>query len=321
MPVRFLDVYFRAGESGAVPEPPTKFKEQSMAIDGLSIIGESINDSVPSTKNLFDHGDVEGILELARFQDQKGAAYIDINVGPRSPQFMAEMVKKVQEVTTKPIAIDTPDTKIAEAGLAAYDRQRAGGRAPILNSISPLRAAMFELVWVQPFRPILLISERVEKGRSRPCQTAGETYDAAKSLVAAARESGHDFVNDDLIFDPGIAPLGSDSEGNLKRLLAAMGLIHKDPEFAGVHMSVGLSNFTVMLPAKRADGSPVKSPLESAFLSKAMPLGLDMVVGSVRRNYQLLPPSHPAMICLDEVLAAEGFDAIMRVRDFYSLES
>jgi cobalamin-dependent methionine synthase I len=211
--------------------------------------------------------------------------------------------------------------EIAKAGLEAYDRQRAGGLAPIINSISPLRSAMFELVAVQPFKPILLISERVEEGRSRPCQTAEETYDAAKWLAAAARESGHDFVNDDLIFDPGIAPVGSDSEGNLKRLLAAMGLIHNDPQFAGVHMSVGLSNFTVMLPAKRADGSPVKSPLESAFLTKAMPLGLDMVVGSVRRKYQILPPEHPAVICLEKVLEADGFDAIMRVRDFYTLES
>ena len=51
---------------------------------------------------------------------------------------------------------------------------------------------------------------------------------------------------------------------------------------------MGLSNFTVMLPPKRADGSPVKGPLESAFLTKAMPLGLDMVIGSVKRNYELL---------------------------------
>ena len=68
-----------------------------------------------------------------------------------------------------------------------------------------------------------------------------------------------------------------------------MALIHADPAFAGVHASVGLSNFTVMLPVKRADGEPVKGPLESAFLTKAMPLGLDMVIGSVKRNYR--PPA------------------------------
>ena len=56
-----------------------------MAIEGLKIIGESINDSVPSTHKLFEEGDVEGLLALARMQDERGAAYIDVNVGARAP--------------------------------------------------------------------------------------------------------------------------------------------------------------------------------------------------------------------------------------------
>ena len=289
-----------------------------MAIAGLTIIGESINDSVPSTKKLFDAGDIGGILELARTQDEKGAAYIDVNVGARSPEFMAGLVKKIQQVTAKPLSIDTPDPEIARAGLEAYDPDRAGGRKPIVNSISALRAAMFDLTAIRPIRPILLISERVENGASRPCRTAEETYEAAKFLLAAARGAKHPIANDDCIFDPGIAPIGSDAEGNLKRLVAGMELIHRDPEFAGVHMSVGLSNFTVMLPAKRADGSPVKGPLESAFLTKARRLGLDTIIGSVKRNYETLPPDHPAMQCLEDCIRQPGFDAIMRVREFYS---
>jgi cobalamin-dependent methionine synthase I len=289
-----------------------------MAIEGLTIIGETINDSVPSTHKLFEANDINGLLELARFQDEKGATYIDVNVGPRSPEFMADLVKKVQGVTARPLSIDTPDMEIARAGLEAYDQDRAGGQKPVLNSISALRVEMFELYAVQPFKPILLVSEQVVDGESGPCHTAEETYGAAKMLREAAREGGRNVPNEDLIFDPGIAPVGTDSEGNLKRLITAMEMIHTDPELAGVHMSVGLSNFTVMLPAKTVDGMRVKGPLESAFLTKAMPLGLDTVIGSVKRNYEQLPPDHPAMVCLDDVLKADGFDAIMRVRDFYS---
>jgi len=73
-----------------------------------------------------------------------------------------------------------------------------------------------------------------------------------------------------------------------------------------------------MLPAKRADGSPVKGPLESAFLTTAMPLGLDMVIGSVRRNYERLAAEHPALQCVQECLKLDGLDSIMRVREFYS---
>ena len=50
----------------------------------------------------------------------------------------------------------------------------------------------------------------------------------------------------------------------------------------------------------------------------AMPLGLDMVIGSVRRKYSKLEPDHPAMQCLEDCIKQSGFESIMRVRDFYS---
>jgi len=289
-----------------------------MAIKGLTIIGESINDSVPSTKALFEAGDIPGILELARSQDAGGAAYIDVNVGARSPEFMADLVVQIQKVTRKPLSIDTPDPVIAKAGLSAYRADCADGNKPILNSITVARQQMWELYAVRPFRPILLATELADDGRHIPARTAEQTYQAAKALVTAARTYCPGIANDDLIIDPGIAPIAGDTEGNLKRLVTAMESIHADPDLAGIHMSVGLSNFTVMLPPKRKDGTPVKSALESAFLTIAMPRGLDMVIGSVKRKYELLPEEHPAMQCLRAVLQADGFEALMHVRNFYA---
>jgi hypothetical protein len=43
-----------------------------------------------------------------------------------------------------------------------------------------------------------------------------------------------------------------------------------------------------------------------------------MVIGSVKRNYELLPPENSAMQCIDECLKLEGFDVLMRVREFYA---
>lgn len=287
-----------------------------MAIAGLTIIGESINDSVPSTKKLFDANDIEGLKALAKSQDEGGATYIDVNVGGRSGEFLADMVRKVQSVTAKPISIDTPDPAMAEMALKALDLARCGGQPPILNSISPLRTSMFQLNKITPVRPILLISERMDGGKAAANHTAQECYDTAKLLVAEAQKNG--IKVSDCIIDPAIAPIASDSEGHLKRIVETMRLIHADPIFKGVHMSVGLSNFSVMLPMKRADGSLVKGPLESAFLTIAMPLGLDHVIGSVKRNYELLTPDHPAMKCVSEALALDGFDVIMRVQEFYA---
>ena len=285
-----------------------------MAFDGLTIIGESINDSVPSTNALYEAGDFDGISELARFQEDGGAKYIDVNVGVRSPETMTKAVKAVLASTHVPVSIDSPDYALAEAGLRAYDPSRG---KPILNSISPLRTEMFNLYSITPFRPILLLTERIdESGESVPSRTVDDVYSAALFLFEKAKECG--IENDDIIFDPGVSPIGSDSEGALGRLVGALEKIHANPDMKGVHASVGLSNFTVMLPSKRKlDGTPVKSPLESALLTIAFPLGMDHVVGSVKRKYERLPEDSEALQVVRECMELGGFASIKRVRKFY----
>ena len=290
-----------------------------MSILGLTIIGESINDSVPSTHTLFEENNIDGIVELAKFQAERGAAYIDVNVGLRPPSFMAEVVKKIQEHITLPLSIDTPDPAIAAAGLEAYNQGRAGNKKPILNSISEARLEMFDIYKKQPFIPIMLVTEGADdSGEVKMNKTAEDTHATANSMVKIARERIENVANDQLILDPGIVPIGSDSEGNFKRLMESIKLIHGDKDLTGINMSVGLSNFTVMLPPKKGDGSPVKGPLESAFLTMAMPMGFNTVIGSVKRKYKILPDDHPAMQCLKDILEMDGYDVIMRVMSYYS---
>jgi len=185
-----------------------------------------------------------------------------------------------------------------------------------LNSISPLRVEMFALKKIVPFKPILLVTERNENGVGQPNHDAEQTFATAKQMIAEAKKNG--IPVSDCIIDPGISPIGADSEGQFRRLMKSIQMIHDDPAFQGVHMSVGLSNFTVMLPPKRGDGSPTKGPLESAFLTLAMPLGLDHVIGSTKRKYEKLTEDHPAMRCLRDCLKLEGFDTIMRVQEYYA---
>ena len=290
-----------------------------MSIAGLTIIGESINESVPSTHNLFEDNNMDGIVDLAQFQAERGAAYIDVNVGTRSPAFMANVVKKIQQHISLPLSIDTPDPEIAAAGLEVYDVECAGNQKPILNSISEARLEMFDLYPKQPFIPILLATEgKDDSGEVRMNKTAEQTFATAKSIANIARERVESITNSQIILDPGIMPIGSDSTGNFKRLMHALQLICQDPDLAGVNKSVGLSNFTVMLPAQKADGSPVKGPLESAFLTMAIPLGVNTIIGSVKRKYSLLPANHPAMQCLKDVLEMDGLAVIMRVMSFIS---
>jgi cobalamin-dependent methionine synthase I len=268
---------------------------------------------------MFEENNIDGIVDLARLQAEKGAAYIDVNVGSRSPGFMVGVVKKIQEHVSLPLSIDTPDPAIAAAGLEAYHAERSRNRKPILNSISEARLEMFHLYAKQPFIPVLLVTEGMnDAGEMIMNKTAEQIHATAKSMVSIARERIQDMTNDQIILDPGIMPIGSDSKGDFKRLMDAMALIHRDKDLSAVSMSVGLSNFTAMLPSRRADGSPVKSPLESAFLTMAMPLGLNTIIGSVHRKYSLLTDDDPAMQCLRDVLKLQGVEAIMRVMKYFS---
>jgi len=290
-----------------------------MSIPGLTIIGESINDSVPSTHTLFEENNLDGIVDVARLQAEKGAAYIDVNVGPRSPGFMATVIRKIQEQIPLPLSIDTPDSAIARAALEAYDAGRAGDRIPILNSISEARLEMFDLYAKHPFIPILLITEGMnDSGEMMLNKTADQIHSTATSMVNIARKRIPHMTNDQVILDPGIMPIGSDSQGDFRRLMDAIALIHQDKDLAGVNMSVGLSNFTAMLPSKREDGSPAKGPLESAFLTMAMPMGLNTIIGSVKRRYALATDEDPALQCLKDVLKLEGVETVMRVMLYFS---
>lgn len=290
-----------------------------MSIPGLTLIAESINDSVPLTHQMFEENNIEGIVDLAQFQAERGAAYIDVNVGLRSPGFMADIVKKIQQHISLPLSIDSPDPEIAAAGLEAYDPEKAENRKPILNSISQARLEMFGLYKIQPFIPILLITESKDESSSIIMnKTLDDTFSTAKSIVKTARERIETIENGEMILDPGIVPIGSDSSSHFKRLMDTIQKIHLDSDLTGIGMSVGLSNFTTMLPSKKVDGTLVKGPLESAFLTMAMPFGFNTIVGSVRRKYTLLPDDDPAMQCLKDVLELTGPEAIMRVMSYYS---
>ncbi|MBN1420224.1 MAG: dihydropteroate synthase [Planctomycetes bacterium] len=284
-------------------------------LSGLAVIGETINDSVPSTHKLLEAEDWGGIQEVARFQAERGAVAIDVNVGPRSPATMETAVRKVQEVVSLPLSIDSPDPALIEAGLRAYDPARAGGRKPIVNSVSEMRLEVFALARRVPFRAVLLSTERREGAGGQPNRTGEEIHATALRLSEAARATGV-FEPDDFIVDPGIHPIAADMEGRTRATIDALRRMHADPALAGTHRSVGLSNFTVMLPSKRASGAPVKGPLESAFLTIAMPLGLDMVIGSVKRSYKILSPGDDALVLLEAAIEVGGYEALEKVQAF-----
>ena len=287
-----------------------------MAINGkLNIIAEMINDSVPSTHELFEKGDIQAIINLAREQAE-GATYIDVNIGMHDPSLMDELIRSIQSQVNLPLSIDTPSPEIAERALKVYDPAKANGIKPLLNSISLGRLEMFDLLKIQPFKTLLMSSERIQDNETVQNSQAQDVLDAARQIYEHAKK--HGIINDDIIFDPTIAPVGSDFQGLTRMTVDGIGLIGKHEAFKGCHMSVGLSNFTVQIPSKTQSGAFVKTPLENAFLTLTVPRGLDYCVGSTKKKYEFLAEDHPAMVAMNDIMKLDGFDVIMRVQEFYN---
>ena len=284
----------------------------------LKIIAEKINDSVPGTHKLFEADDFKGLVDLAKLQTEQGASYIDVNIGPRSPELMIKLVKAIQEVVSIPLCIDSPDFEIQKAGLSAYDPGKAGGKKPLMNSISELRMEFIELAQIQPVKFLVLCTESSVDGGLKPNESGEEIFAAGLRVSREIRKQCAYLTNDDLFFDPGMGPLGADMNGITNATIDAVKLIHEAEELKGCHMSVGLSNFSVQLPSRTAGGDLVKTPLESAFLTLTNPLGMDHVIGSTKKKYRILEDNHPALETVKDILKLKGFDRLMRIQEFYS---
>lgn len=284
----------------------------------LKIIAEKINDSIPGTNKMLEAGDIDGIVALARTQAQEGAAYIDVNIGLRSPELMGELVRRIQAEVSLPLCVDSPDVAIQKAGIGAYDPARAGGEKPLINSISELRMELLELLEIQPIKMIVMCTERAVGGERKANTSAQEIFDTALRVSRMIKERKCSISNDDLFFDPGMTPVGTDMEGLVDASIEAVKMIGGCEELAGCHMSVGLSNFSVQLPPKTTSGDLIKTPLESAYLTLTNSFGMDYVIGNPQKKYCRLEADHPALVTVKEVMQLKGIERLMRIQQYYT---
>ena len=210
-----------------------------MAIPGLSIIGERINPGFQSTKAMFDNSDVPAIAELAKKQADAGAKYLNLNIGTRAlddPEFMNEIIDAIQAVVDIPLSFDFPNVAVQEICLKKYDPAKANGQKPIVNSICETRWDMLDLLGIQPFKIILMSSERVEDGVGLQNKTSAEMWETTRRMVKALLAEDHGLTTDDLIVDTAIGTLSSDTEGLMRASLETVNLINQDPDLKGIHM-------------------------------------------------------------------------------------
>lgn len=291
-----------------------------MSFENLNIIGERINPGFKSSLKLFEDQDIAGIQQLAVKQVDNGATCLNINVGIdviKDQGFMQDVIRGVQEVVSVPLSFDFPNLEIQKVFLNCYDQEKAMGRLPLVNSISELRLEMMELYNIRPFKMILMASERSENGIPSPNKTSDKVLETSLRLVDKIRKAQSAVSLSDLFIDVSVSPIGVDTEGLVKMAIEAIRKIGSHSELHGIHMSVGLSNISIMLPSIALDGSDLKLGLESAFLTETVPYGLDTILATPGRKYQMLDEDNFVLKGFRNAIRLGGIDSLMEIRKLY----
>jgi len=265
-----------------------------------------MNNSYGRARRAFTARDPQGFQHLATVQADLGARFLTLNVDgtqriqvklPEMLAFLPDVIPAIQEVTSVPISFDNPSVAYHKVALAHYDRQKSG--RPILNSLAASREhldEMIELVKAYDTLVIVMASETFAEDGTAQCLDPHDAHGAAKYFVERLVTEA-DRTLDQIIIDPGLAPVGADTYGLVNIGLDAMRLIQQDPDLHGVHLVVGLSNF--------AWGTPkyIREDLEKAYLTLGMEVGLDFVLANPEKTPAPLPADHPMVQRLREALA------------------
>ena len=201
----------------------------------MILIGENINIMSQAIGPAMRGRISQPIQELAKAETD--VDYLDINIGPArkvGDELMSWVVRTVQEITDKPLSLDTTNTIAMEAGLKEHK-----GKA-LINSISPARieeglplvtkynASMIGLLW----------------GKEGMPRDANERCVLAVDLIYKANQAG--IPNEDIWIDPIATPISVEIN-QVKACVEFMSMLGDiAPECKS---TVGLSNISNGAPA------------------------------------------------------------------------
>ena len=201
-------------------------------------IGENLNVVTKKYGEAMKNRDKKPLQEIAITETEKGVDYIDLNIGPArkgGEELMEWVVKTVQEVTDVPLALDTSNIAAMEAGLKVHKGkalinsimarpERMDGMMPLVRKYD---AYMIGLLWGPEGMP----RDEHERGM------------LTAEILAKAAE--YDIANEDIWFDPIIAPLNIQQQ----QLMSAIHYMAMLQDMApGAKSTCGLSNSSNGVP-------------------------------------------------------------------------
>ncbi|MFC1990865.1 dihydropteroate synthase [Chloroflexota bacterium] len=224
----------------------------------MILIGENLNIISQTLGPALKDKDPKPIQEMARAETEAGIDYIDLNIGPArrgGEELMDWVVKTVQEVTDKPLSLDTTNLTAMEAGLKTCKNK------VLMNSIS-LQPARLEqgLPMAKQYNADMIGLLWGAEGMPRD---ANERAILAVDLVYKAGEMGIPVEN--IWIDPIASPISVEIN-QVKSCVEFMSMLQDIAP--GCKSTVGLSNISNGAPAD------LRPHLNRAYLIMLMRYGL-----------------------------------------------
>ncbi len=224
------------------------------------VIGERINPT--GRKSLAAEmagGNFDRVESDAVAQVEAGAHMLDVNAGipmADEPAILAEAVRRVQNVTDVPLAIDSSIVAALEAGLEAYAGKAlvnsVTGEEDRLESVLPL---------VKKFEAGVIAICNDESGISHDPNVR---FDIAKKIVERAEDYG--IKREDVLIDPLAMPIGAVASAGT----SVFELVRRCREELGVNTICGASNISFGLPDRPA--------LNATFIAMAIASGMPCAI-------------------------------------------
>ena len=228
----------------------------------FQIIGERIN---PTGKKALQaelrQGKLSLVRQMAREQEQNGAAILDVNMGTNGIDEKAMMVKAIYEITAVsglPLSIDSSYPEVIEAALRIYP-----GRA-LINSISFEREKIDKLLPIaKKYGAMFIALPLSDEGIPASLEEKHAVLDA---LLAEAYAQG--FTKEDIVVDGLVATVGAAPSAALDCLATF------------IHCKHGLALPTVCGLSNISFGLPGRAYVNMTFLAMAIASGLTMAIAN-----------------------------------------
>lgn len=255
----------------------------------MFIIGELINGMYDNIGRAIKEKDKKEIQRCALEQIGCGADALDINCGPASKQPLLDMpwlVESVQEVTDRPLCLDSSNLKVITAGL------KAAKNKTIINSVTADSEKLDTLIPLANQYGAQLIGITISK-KGIP-QNKDQRLELAATIVSTCVDQG--FPIEDLYLDPIVLPVNV-AQAQLKDILESIREFKIISEPAP-KTTLGLSNVSQSTNARNL--------INRTFLTMAIAYGLDSAILDPKDN-QLMDSLITAELILNKNIYCDSY--------------